>query len=133
MMAKALIFSVKYVLEGGQVSLVKGKEIWKVSRLGALALALMVSLVAAGLASEIKDITAGVQAEKLGHLNKAIRLYTIAINFSELSTTDMALAYTNRGRAWRLKGNLDRAIRDYTSALKVKPRYFIDFINRGFA
>ena len=42
-------------------------------------------------------------------------------------------AYSNRGIAWTGKGDLDRAIADYTKALEINPRDAKAYVNRGFA
>ncbi|MBU0988468.1 MAG: SPOR domain-containing protein, partial [Proteobacteria bacterium] len=40
-------------------------------------------------------------------------------------------AYNNRGSAWFLKGDYDRAIADYTKAIDINPRYTNAYRNRG--
>ena len=45
----------------------------------------------------------------------------------------MAAAYDSRGRAYKQKRELDKAIADYTAAIKLEPKA-IDFLNdRGIA
>jgi tetratricopeptide (TPR) repeat protein len=46
---------------------------------------------------------------------------------------DLAAAFTVRGRAYRAKGALDRAIADYTEAIKIDPTYGFAFYSRGIA
>jgi Flp pilus assembly protein TadD len=45
---------------------------------------------------------------------------------------DYAKAFNNRGNACVLKGEYDRAIKDYDQAIKLKPDYADAFSNRGF-
>ena len=44
-----------------------------------------------------------------------------------------ALAYYNRGNAFREKGEYDRAIQDYNQALTLKPNLDPAYYNRGIA
>ena len=45
----------------------------------------------------------------------------------------VAAAYNNRGIAYRYRGDLDRAIRDYDQAIHLKPDYASAYNNRGVA
>ena len=42
-------------------------------------------------------------------------------------------AYTDRGAAYQLKGDYDRAISDYTQAILFDPRFAEAYTNRGLA
>ena len=44
-----------------------------------------------------------------------------------------SINYYNRGYAYRKKGDMDRAIADYTEALRLDPKYAIAYNNRGLA
>jgi len=44
-----------------------------------------------------------------------------------------ALAYNNRGVAYKNKGELDRAIADYDEAIRLNPNYALPYDNRGNA
>jgi tetratricopeptide (TPR) repeat protein/SH3-like domain-containing protein len=44
-----------------------------------------------------------------------------------------AKVYINRGSAWHHKGNYNRAVADYTTALEIQPRSARAYINRGIA
>jgi tetratricopeptide (TPR) repeat protein len=46
---------------------------------------------------------------------------------------DRAIAYNNRGTAWRAKGDLDRAIADFTDAIQFDPQYAVAYRNLGQA
>src|SRR5690242_1594054 len=45
----------------------------------------------------------------------------------------LAIQYYNRGLAWKAKGDLDRAIADYTEATRIDPNYEHAYFNRGLA
>ncbi len=47
------------------------------------------------------------------------------------SREDRSFAYTNRGNAYDDKGEVDRAIADYTKAIALDPNYAIAYTNRG--
>src|SRR5437879_3312186 len=42
-----------------------------------------------------------------------------------------AIAYNNRGIAYRIKDEDDRAIADYTKAIEIDPKYADAYYNRG--
>ncbi len=46
---------------------------------------------------------------------------------------DLAFAYNRRGKGYALKKNFDRAIADYTQAIKIYPNFEAAFANRGNA
>jgi tetratricopeptide (TPR) repeat protein len=45
----------------------------------------------------------------------------------------LAETFNNRGVAYRLKGDIDRAIQDYAQAIKLSPKFAAAFNNRGVA
>src|SRR6266702_6208100 len=45
----------------------------------------------------------------------------------------LAEAFNNRGGAYRLKGDYDRAIADYAQAIKLNAKFAAAFVNRGVA
>jgi Tfp pilus assembly protein PilF len=49
------------------------------------------------------------------------------------SQQSKARAYTNRGIAYDLKGDLDRAIADYTKAIAIDPNTAKAYTNRGIS
>ena len=49
------------------------------------------------------------------------------------SKPDLALAYNNRGNAYDELGQSDKAIADYTEAIRIKPDYAVGYSYRGRA
>jgi lipoprotein NlpI len=49
------------------------------------------------------------------------------------SERSLAELHTNRGIAYRRKGQVDRAIAEYTAATKIDPKYAPAYLNRGYA
>jgi tetratricopeptide (TPR) repeat protein len=45
---------------------------------------------------------------------------------------DYADTYNNRGNAYADKGELDKAVADYTEAIWFDPNYVLAYVNRGF-
>jgi tetratricopeptide (TPR) repeat protein len=71
----------------------------------------------------------GVEANKKGDLEDAIRLYSKAISLKP----DSAPLYFVRGRAYRMRDQLDKAISDLTRAITLKPNYAEAYNHRGVA
>ena len=63
----------------------------------------------------------------------AIRCWSQVIDLPEISEEDHAKAFNSRGIAFAKKGELDRAIRDFDQAIKLKSDYAKAFNNRGNA
>jgi lipoprotein NlpI len=64
-------------------------------------------------------------AEQCGAANnpdEALPYCTAAIDSGQLSTENLAATYSNRGIAYKKKGDLDRAIQNYDRALHLSPR-----------
>src|SRR5215468_11441215 len=55
------------------------------------------------------------------------------IRSANRSPRELAVAFTNRGLAYRALGDIERALADYDSAIKLDPGYAIAFNNRGAA
>ena len=60
-----------------------------------------------------------------------IQFCTKAISSGELSAEDLAISYAKRGSAYNIKGNLDRALADFNSAIKLKPFLVEALLYRG--
>jgi tetratricopeptide (TPR) repeat protein len=63
----------------------------------------------------------------------AIEACTAVINAGKETPRTLAQALVNRGNAWRLHAqNIDRAIDDYTQAIRLQPDFAQAFASRGF-
>jgi tetratricopeptide (TPR) repeat protein len=72
-------------------------------------------------ASAAQDGNAGLDALNSGDYDRAISLFTRALNSRELGGDDREFAYANRGRAYLKKGDLSSAIVDLDQARRAKP------------
>ncbi|MDT2020660.1 tetratricopeptide repeat protein [Methylocella sp. CPCC 101449] len=52
---------------------------------------------------------------------------------ANVSAGDMAITYNNRGYAYNRKADYDRAVGDYSEAIRLKPDYALAFNNRGIS
>ncbi len=74
---------------------------------------------------------AGYDARVAGHYDDAIRLLSAAIASGKLNDDDRATSYNNRGMAYAATGAPDKAVADYTTAIKIAPVYGPAYLNRG--
>lgn len=81
-------------------------------------------------ADAIDDITSASKAQSEGNYDEAIRLYTKAIKSEELKE-NLILGYVRRGSCYEAIGQLDSAIEDYTSAIKLELNNSHHFTARG--
>jgi tetratricopeptide (TPR) repeat protein len=96
-------------------------------------LSLMVCVTSPTWAGGFDDANAGIKAVKVGEYDKAIRLFTKAIESGELSQDNLSIVYYNRGNAWRKKGNYDKAIADFTKVIEIDPQDVYAYYDRGYA
>src|ERR1700730_17605619 len=68
---------------------------------------------------------------KPGGGDETIAACSRMIASNALKGAELASAFSNRGVAYKRKGDLDRAIADYDEAIKINPKNGIAFINRG--
>ncbi len=61
------------------------------------------------------------KAQKKGDTHEAIRLYTRAIERDQLDTSDLCIAYKNRGAARKKLGAYGSAEGDYDQAIELDP------------
>lgn len=67
------------------------------------------------------DGDAGLSALDAGDYDKAIGMFTRALNSRDLDQEGRELAYASRGRAYLKKNDLSRAIVDLDDARRIKP------------
>lgn len=96
-------------------------------------LVVLIALSAPVWAGPEEDAMAGLAAAKKGDFGEAIHLLSRAINSAGLGEESLAYVYNNRGIVYRLKGNYDRAIADYTEAINLMPDFASAYSNRGLA
>ena len=65
--------------------------------------------------------------------DEVIAACTRAMSSGKVRGIDLAIAHNNRGLAIELKGDHDRAIADFTEAIRLNPRNSITFSNRATA
>jgi len=93
----------------------------------------MVCITSLGWAGAVDDIKAGNKAAEGGEHDKAIRLFTKAIESGELSPKDLGIAYNYRGIAWLHKADNDKAIADFTKAIALDPKDADAYKYRGLS
>lgn len=97
-----------------------------------LFLSLMVFITSSGWADAVDDLNAGIEASEWGDFDKAISLYTKAIDSGGLSQKNLSIVYYYRGNAWDAKGDYDKAIADYTKAIEINPQDAITYNDRAY-
>jgi lipoprotein NlpI len=70
--------------------------------------------------------------EKAGDQDRVIAACTHFLNDRGESQVNRASVYNNRGLAWGAKGDLDRAIADYTEAIRLNPKDSGLYRSRGY-
>jgi lipoprotein NlpI len=78
-------------------------------------------------------LSAGSEAIHKGQWDEAIRVLSQAIAQGALAKPDLATAHTNRGYAYFGEGQVDKAITDYTAAIKLAPNDADPHSLRGWA
>ena len=75
----------------------------------------------------------GTEAHQKGNWDVAIEYYTEFIRLEPTDTSTVSIAYYSRGVAYGEKGEVDRAIEDYTLALEFNSNFADAYHNRGYA
>ncbi|MBF0507239.1 MAG: tetratricopeptide repeat protein [Nitrospirae bacterium] len=92
---------------------------------------LLLANAAAAAASWTSDAATCAGTE--GTVDERIVACTRAITSGQLSPEELAISYYNRGIEWRDKGDYDKAIADYSEAIRRNPQYALAYNNRGIA
>ncbi|MEW5725531.1 MAG: tetratricopeptide repeat protein [Thermodesulfobacteriota bacterium] len=102
-------------------------------RLAAAALGLLLTLTAGPATADtgFQYMMAAQAAREQHQFEKAIELYTKAVQAGDLTRENLAVTYLNRGLTCLEIGLLEKALADFTQALEVRPDYQKAFLNRG--
>jgi tetratricopeptide (TPR) repeat protein len=105
---------------------------------GALTALLATALpVGAGVLDELgdnpaaNDLGAGVAAHARGDHKGAIERYTSALDTGSLSKANRAVVYNNRGNAYADLGEIESALADYDSAIRLDAAFAEAYFNRA--
>ena len=95
--------------------------------------ALAVLFLAAWTPTAQADFSQEIGMCEFGGNHPDIRIIacTRNINSGRFTGRNLAIAFTNRGLAYKNKGLWDRAIADYDEAIRLKPDFAQAFSNRG--
>ena len=99
---------------------------------------LMPPLLVAGMsclayADALDLLKAGLAARSRGDFAAAADFYTKAMDTGGLSSADLAAVLTSRGPAYDMIGQTDRAIDDFTAAIRLNPNHSDTYAHRGLA
>jgi tetratricopeptide (TPR) repeat protein len=95
---------------------------------------IVAGLIAAALSSPVmaqrsSDWQACVKSQSAP--DAGIRACTNIINSGREKGRNLAIAYNNRGDAFWVKNDNDKAFADYDQAIKIDPKYATAYVNRG--
>lgn len=85
------------------------------------------------MANGYDDAQAGVAELSNGNNAEAIRLLTRALDSGQIKNGDLAAAHFDRGLAWANSGEYDKAIPDYSDAIRLNPQLVGAYHSRGVA
>jgi tetratricopeptide (TPR) repeat protein len=104
----------------------------KILLVAILSLSLMICLTSTGRSFFLQDdYEDGLEAFDQGNYDEAIRLLTKSIEAKPKHT----FSYFTRGAAWKAKGNLDKAIADFSKVIELDPKFVdgLGYWSRGNA
>lgn len=78
-----------------------------------------------------EDCQRAFNASEAGDRDLAIDYFTSCISGGDLSAENLAVSHNDRGLAYYDKGDHDRAIQDYTEAIRLNPVLSVAHSNRG--
>src|SRR5215469_11962487 len=88
---------------------------------------------AAAVAQQSQDWQWCTNQGAAGSLDQRVAGCTALIQSAQTTQQDLAVVYRNRGKAWRDKGDPDRAIADYNEAIQRDPNDALPYDGRGNA
>ena len=77
------------------------------------------------------DLELGYEAAMKGNFELAIKYYTNAIQSGALGTSDLSVAFSNRGSVWHRIGEPDQALHDYDMAIHLSSKRPLTYYGRG--
>ncbi len=88
-----------------------------------LALGLLITTAAgSSVRSAVADVTSGIESVDRGDWDNAVNHLSRAITERGLPDADLASAYANRGYAYFGRGDVEKAVADYTAAIRLAPK-----------
>ena len=102
----------------------------RLALMGVLLLSITAS-VRPGIAQSQQAAERCAQKGQADSLDQQIDACTVAIESGRWHGPGLAWAFNNRGNGYRMKEEYDRAIADYTDAIRIDPTYVFAFKNRG--
>jgi tetratricopeptide (TPR) repeat protein len=116
-----------------------GRGRWSAVRLALSAIYIIIIILAAipagtGAAEEVSNLDyleAAFIHHRNGDYDQAIRLYTKVITSKDIRAKDRSITYLLRGEAKRDSGRPDAALKDFSRAIKIRPRYAQAYYFRG--
>jgi tetratricopeptide (TPR) repeat protein len=98
-----------------------------------VALLVLVGMSYQAHADVVDLLKGGLDARRRGDPDAAIKFFTEAISTGNLSDTDLAFVLGSRGVTFDMKGETDKAIEDFTEAIRLNAEYGSAYIYRGLA
>ncbi len=90
-------------------------------------------LVAAAATAQTPQERRWCEGEEAATADQRIAGCSAVIKAGREKSDQLAEAFNNRGIAYRLKGDYERALQDYGQAIKLNPKFAVAFVNRGVA